>query len=471
MTQAAQPTPRVISGLTPEAPSARVPGATVPGAHVPGALPVLDLDKRTYSRALDCVHCGLCLPACPTYTQNGLEADSPRGRIYLMKGLADGQIQATESVIRHLDLCLDCRACETACPSGVVYHELIEESRAKLAQSRRPTIVERMIQTVFFRVMPHPTRLKLALLPMRVLQNLGLWSLLVRSPLTKLLPPQFQKMQQMLPPRGAMWERSLASFYPARSPDGTKKATIGFMSGCIGSVMFQTVNRQTIELLQLAGCDVVVPKAQGCCGAIHHHGGQVAQAEAFARGNIDAFLPQGGPGAGGVDFIVNNIAGCGAMLKDYAHLLRDDPTYSERAKAFQQRIRDISEVLLELGLPGTPRRLERTISYHHACHLAHAQKVTEPPLKLLSDIPGLTIVPLVEADMCCGAAGTYNLSQPQMARDLAKRKIDHIRSTGARLLVTGNVGCAMQIQSEADRLGVDLHVTHPVSLLHEAYIG
>ena len=431
----------------------------------------LKLDGRTYDRSLDCVHCGLCLPACPTYTQNGLEADSPRGRIYLMKGLSEGRIKATDQVMSHLDLCLDCRACETACPSGVVYHELIEATRAAMQGQRRRGPVNGLIDFIFYRIFPYPTRLKLAVLPARLLQRLGLWDLLTQGPLSRWLPASLGKMQQMLPPTGPIWESPLAERYPAA--DGQRRATVGVLAGCVGSVMFQHVNRQMIRLLQHAGCEVVVPTDQTCCGAILHHGGLVDDAAQFARLNLDTFAKAesaaGGPGK--LDYIVTNIAGCGAMLRDYAHLLRDDPHYAERARHFESRVRDISEVLAEF-LPGpAPHAINRVVTYHDACHLAHAQKVTDPPRRLLATIPGLKLVPLTENDMCCGAAGTYNLAQPAMARDLAERKIEHIKRTGTDTCITGNVGCAMQIQSEADRLGETLRVVHPVTLLHEAYFG
>ena len=432
-------------------------------AHRP--LEVLPLDQRTYDRSLDCVHCGLCLPACPTYTQNGLEADSPRGRIYLMKGLADGKIEPGKSVIDHLELCLDCRACETACPSGVVYHELIEETRQHLGKLKRITLLDRLVQTMFFNVFPHPLRLKLSMLGPRVLQKIGWWNLLVHLS-SKILPAQLDKMQQMLPVTGPLWEKPLQQRYPAHPAacvDGKPKAVVGLLAGCVGSVLFQDVNRQTIALLQRAGCEVVVPKSQHCCGAIHHHGGRLEAARAFAKTNIDAFADAK------VDFVVNNAAGCGAMLKDYAHLLRDDAAYASSAEAFVKKNRDICEMLAELELPPPEQPLNRTVTYHDACHLAHAQRLTEPPRWLLARIDGLKVIPLRESDMCCGAAGTYNLSQPEMARQLAERKIQHIRKTGAKVCVTGNVGCAMQIQSEANRIGVDIEVVHPVTLLHEAY--
>ncbi len=430
---------------------------------------VLPLSEATYKRALDCVHCGLCLPACPTYTDNGLEADSPRGRIMLMKGMADGRVEPTDAVLRHLDLCLDCRACETACPSGVVYHELIEETR-ELMNPRRPrSIVGKMVDTFFYHIFPYRRRVLLALLPARLLQKLGVWGLISRSPLIRRLPRSLQKMHQMLPPTGPVWESRLADRYPAQPHDPSLPTRrVAFLEGCIASVMFQEVNRQSVALLRRGGCEVLVPRAQRCCGAILHHGGRVPAAQALARTNIDAFLPRDGEP---VDAIVTNVAGCGAMLKEYDHLLRDDPDYAERARQFVAKVRDISEYLAELDLGKPVAPVETRATYHDACHLIHAQKVGEAPRSLLSRVEGLEMRPLPESDMCCGAAGTYNIAEPEMAQRLAERKVRHIQSTGARMCITGNVGCAMQIQSEASRLGVDLTVAHPVTVLHRAYFG
>jgi glycolate oxidase iron-sulfur subunit len=435
--------------------------------HKNTGVPVLKFDDHTYQRSLDCVHCGLCLPACPTYTQNGLEADSPRGRIYLIKGLAEGSIEPTEAVTHHLDLCLDCQACEGACPSGVVYHELIEGARELLAPMRKLTLTDRLVQMMFLRIFTHPTRLKIALLPPRLLQKIGLWKLLTSPTLMRLLPKQLEKMQQMLPPTGPLWEQPLAERYPAF---GKKKATVAFFPGCVGSVMFQHVNRLAVKLLQQAGCEVLVPKELSCCGAIHHHAGFADGARNFVRNNLDLLVPKQ-TGKPIVDYIVNTISGCGAALKHTGELMRNDTQYADRAKAFTSISRDITEVLAELLDGEPPHELDRTVTYHHACHLAHAQKVTEPPLQLLRSIKGLKIVALVEDDMCCGAAGTYNLTQPEMARDLAERKIKHIQETGTTVCITGNVGCAMQIQSEAKRMGINLVTKHPIELLHEAYFG
>jgi glycolate oxidase iron-sulfur subunit len=433
----------------------------------------LELDPRTYERGLSCVHCGLCLPACPTYTQSGYEADSPRGRIQLMLGLAEGTIDATASVRHHLDLCLDCRACETACPSGVVYHELIEEARARLAKTAKPTLQDRFMRWIFFHIFTHPTRLKLALLPARLMQKIGLYGLLRKSGIFRLLPKRLRKMEQMLPASGAVWPRRLSA-PAATSHHGPPPANrgsaveIAFFEGCIGSVLFEPVNRQSVELLSAGGASVVVPLRQACCGAIHHHNGAHEAAQELARRNIDAFCPVDGPEP---RFIVTNIAGCGAMLREYDLLLRDDSAYARRAMDFAARVRDISEALLAVGLPALPHPVDAVATYHDACHLAHAQKVTSPPRQLLRNVSGLRLIPLPESDICCGAAGTYNLTEPDMAMQLAHRKLANIVSTGANVCITGNVGCAMQIQSEAAAAGIDLRVVHPVQLLHEAAFG
>ncbi len=328
----------------------------------------LPLDPRTYDRALSCVHCGLCLPACPTFVQTGQEGDSPRGRIQLMRGLADGVIEPTASVRRHLDLCLDCRGCETACPSGVVYHELIEETRARLAATQPIGVQGRLMRWLFFNVFVYPTRLKLALLPARVLQKLGIYSLFRSIGLFRLLPLQFRKMEQMLPATGALWPAPLRGLPASRNQAAANAPAvpkrIGFFTGCIGSVMFDKVNRQAAELLAACGADVLPLRSQTCCGALHQHSGFPAPAMQFARKNIDAFLPKDGPP---VDFITTTISGCGSMLREYDHLLRDDPEYADRARVFASKVRDISEVLLELGVTNTSNASRRPNRYLSRC--------------------------------------------------------------------------------------------------------
>lgn len=431
--------------------------------------PALELDPRTYQRGLGCVHCGLCLPACPTYNLTGHEAESPRGRIQLMLGLAGGTIQPTATVRQHLDLCLDCRGCESACPSGVVYHELIEETRGKLAASSRLSAHDRLLRAVFFGLLTRPTRLKIALLPARLLQRVGLWKLLRKSGILNLLGPSLSKLTRMLPETGRLWPRRLpGSTSTSRKPPGERAIRVGFFSGCVGSVMFDSVNRKAVELLAASGADVLVPRQQVCCGAIHHHNGAHERAQELARKNIDAFSqPDGQP----VDFVVTTIAGCGAMLREYDFLLRDEPASAETGRAFAGKVRDVSEVLALLGLPAMQHPQNITVTYHDACHLAHAQRVLAPPRELLSKIPGLTLVPLPESDLCCGAAGTYNLEHPQMARALAQRKLDNVAQTGAPVCAMGNVGCAMHLRAEAAERGMNVKVVHPVDLLHASVFG
>ncbi len=455
-------TPRVVSGLG---------SAVASHRDLRHPLPVLKLDPRTYARAQDCVHCGLCLTACPTYLLTGSEADSPRGRIHLIKGLADGRIDPTPAVVQHLDLCLDCRACETACPSDVVYHELIEEARARLAETGSPPPMDALTRTVIFHLLPYPVRLKLALLPIRLLQRLKMWEPLVRGLAAMRMTRGLRHLPRLVPRRGRLWEPALAEHHHPAKPASASDAamTIGFFTGCVGSALDGDANRQAVQLLQFTGCHVWVPRPPSCCGAIHHHNGRVEHARRFARANIDAF--QRGAGPHRCDRIVSTVAGCGAMLKEYPHLLRDDPAYAARAEAFAAQVRDISELLVELTPPPPQRSLPTTVAYHDACHLAHARRVTQAPRQLLSWIPGLRVVPLVESTVCCGAAGTYSLQQPHMAAALAQRKLRHLLDSGADTCVTGNVGCAMQIQAEADRQGSNLRVVHPVTLLHEAYFG
>lgn len=416
------------------------------------------------------MHCGLCLPACPTYVSNGLEGDSPRGRIQLMLGLADGRIEATDSVRRHLDLCLDCRGCETACPSGVIYHELLEETRAELAKTKPPA--NRLMRWMFFHVLTRPFRLKAALLPPRILQKLGMYNALIRGTgILNALPDSLRKMETMLP-AGKVWPRRLPSrtqpVGQARNVrldqhEGTRR--VAFFPGCVGSVFGEDLNRQAVELLAACGAEVVISHKQTCCGAIHQHNGADEPAKKMARHNIDAMLPKEGQR---VDFICSCIAGCGAMLREYDFVLRADEKYSWRAKEFVKRTRDITEVLLELGLPAMKYRVEETVTIHDACHLAHAQKVVAAPRRLLAQIPGLKIVALPESDLCCGAAGTYNLTEPAMAGQLAQRKLNNIKSTKAKICVAGNIGCQMHLQSAA---GQNVQFVHPVTLLHRAVFG
>ncbi|MGH7176841.1 MAG: (Fe-S)-binding protein [Tepidisphaeraceae bacterium] len=417
------------------------------------ALPILRLDERTYGRGLACVHCGMCLPACPTYVETGNESDSPRGRIQLMLGLSDGRIAASEAVLRHLDLCLDCRACETACPSEVVYHELIEQTRQRLPSRPRLRLRARALLWLALNVLTRPTAAKILLMPAKLLRRIGG---------ERFAPRGVAKLLGMLPKQGRLWPARLPEMSPIVS---NPKARVGFLSGCVAGVVDDELNRRTLDVLCACGADVRVPRLQVCCGAIHHHNGAHEQAASLARRNIDAFAECG------ADFIVTNVAGCGAMLREYDQLLRDDPAYAARAKEFSSRVRDVCAMVAHLGLPPMKHPIDQSITYHDACHLVHAQRVSVEPRELLARVPGLRIIPLPESDMCCGAAGTYNLTQPEMSERLADRKLENIALTGATACVTGNVGCAMQIRAHAARRGLRLHVVHPVALIHRSLFG
>ncbi len=436
--------------------------ATSPASGAPEA--GVDLawlaSKIPYARYQDCIHCGLCTSSCPTYVETGDENDSPRGRIYLMRAVADGRIGVSPAVRHHLDLCLDCRACETACPSGVRYGQIIEPFKVALHASAPPGdrtgALQRMILHHLF---PYAARVKAALAPARWLQKAGALALAERVGLTRLLPATLRQMQAMLPDLATPGRR-LPEVLP---PIGPKRARVALFLGCVADAMFPETTAATARVLQANGCEVFVPRGQGCCGAIHYHSGVEGPALDFARRNIAAF------DADRFDAIIVNVAGCGAMLKDYAHLL---PAGDEdAARRFVAKVRDISEFLVELGPIAPTHPIEATATYHDPCHLCHAQQVRSEPRQLLAMIPGLELVPLDESELCCGAAGTYNLTQPEMSERLGRRKMDRIDATGAAIVATGNVGCILQIARQAKSRGGKVRVVHPVDLLDLAYRG
>jgi glycolate dehydrogenase iron-sulfur subunit len=400
-----------------------------------------------YEKFLDCVHCGLCLSACPTYLELGTEMDSPRGRIYLMKGLEEGAVALTPDVARHLDLCLGCRACETACPSGVRYGDLIESARAFVEEQHARPLFDRWRRRLITLIFPHPQLLRALLLPLRLLELVGVLAALRRT----------NGFVAMLPRLGS-WE-PLPEVVPA---SGAERRRVGLVAGCVAQVLFAETNRATVRVLTRNGCTVTTPARQGCCGALYLHAGARWQALDCARRNLDAFPSD-------LDAVLVNAAGCGAMLKQYGELLADDPQYAARAHAFSARVRDVTEFLAALPLL-PPRGARRArVTYHDACHLAHGQGVREAPRVLLRQIPGLELVELPDSDTCCGSAGSYNLTEPEMARRLAERKVANIRATGAACVAAANPGCVMQIQAGLRRAGLDVTVTHPVELLDQAY--
>ncbi|MCA9113588.1 MAG: 4Fe-4S dicluster domain-containing protein [Planctomycetaceae bacterium] len=421
-----------------------------------------------YGLFLDCVHCGLCTSACPTYLETGNENDSPRGRIYLMRSVVDGRLDLTESVSRHLDLCLDCRSCETACPSGVQYGRLIEPfrvdmQRIKAAESgKKSSWFQRL---VLYGLFPYPRRLKWALLPARLMQWTGIDRLARATGLTKLLPRQLQRMQHLLP-QLRQPAAQLPEVLPAK---GTRRARVALFTGCVADAMFSQTGAATARVLQANGCEVVVPRTQACCGAIHYHSGAGDPALALARQNLESLLSDD------IDAIIVNVAGCGSMLKDYGHMARelapDDTAQIEQLEQFAAKVRDISEFLSELGPVAPTGSLPLKATYHDACHLCHAQQIRSQPRELLGLIPDLELVPLAESEVCCGAAGSYNLMEPEMSDRLAARKLQHIVDTGAEAVIMGNAGCSLQIQAALRDGNHPIPVLHPVDLLDLSYRG
>jgi glycolate oxidase iron-sulfur subunit len=426
-----------------------------PGHAPPAANPGAAIDYRLF---LDCVHCGLCTAACPTYVETGNENDSPRGRIYLMRGVTDGRLELSAEVRRHLELCLDCRACETACPSGVQYGKLIEPFRVGMEQAAGGRKSDDWFHRwILFGLFPYPARMRAALWPARIAQRLGVVRAVEALGLFHLLPGRLQQLVRMLPPLGAA-QPALPAVLP---PLGAKRARVALFTGCVGDAVFRSTHWATARVLQHNGCEVIVPRAQQCCGAIHFHAGASEPARQFADANLAAFPPDD------VDAIVVNVAGCGAMLKDYGHHWHDE-RQGARAR-LAAKVRDVSEFLDQLGLIAPTGPLPLVATYHDACHLGHAQKVREAPRRLLAQIPGLTLRELVESELCCGAAGTYNLTEPEMSARLSQRKLANILATGARAVITANAGCVLQIAREARAQGETLWVVHPMDLLDLSY--
>jgi glycolate oxidase iron-sulfur subunit len=408
-----------------------------------------------------CVHCGFCLPSCPTYVLWGEEMDSPRGRIYLMKAGVEGRAGMSPAFVGHFDACLGCMACVTACPSGVQYSPLIEATRAQIERRHPRSFADRLFRETLFQVMPYPARLRAALLPALVFQRIRPW--LERSGVLQRLPPRLRALASLAPPVSlAGLTSTLAEVTPAQ---GKVRARVGLLTGCVQRLVFGHVNAATVRVLAAEGCEVVAPRAQGCCGALALHAGRLDEARAFARRTIETFE------RAGVDWVVVNAAGCGSSMKEYGQVLADDPQWASRAAAFARRVRDVSEVLAEAG-PAAPRQpLALRVAYHDACHLAHAQGVRQQPRALLAAIPGVELVPFAEPDLCCGSAGIYNLVQPDAAQDLGTRKVRHLAAAAPDVVATGNPGCTLQIASTAARLGRTMPVLHPIELVDASIRG
>jgi glycolate oxidase iron-sulfur subunit len=411
----------------------------------------------------DCVHCGFCLPACPTYVLWGEEMDSPRGRIYMMQKASEGNAPLDHNFRQHMDSCLGCMACMTACPSGVQYDKLIEDTRAQVERNIPRTSVDSLFRRLLFATFPHPARLRMLAAPLFLYQRSGLQALLRRSGLLNLVPKRFAAMEALLPvvPANFAWKMPVYT-----SPSTAPRRRVGMLTGCVQQVFFSHVNVATARVLAAEGCEVITPENQPCCGALMVHSGLEEQAAAMARKIIDLFDPEN------VDTIVINAAGCGSTMKDYGHLLRDDPQWADRARAFSAKCKDITEVLSELA-PIAPRNpLPIRVAYHDACHLRHAQGIHQQPRQLLAGIPGVEVAEIAESSLCCGSAGVYNLLQPEPAQQLGDRKVSHLLATQAAAVVSANPGCLLQLMSGLRRRGEKhLPAFHMIELLDASIRG
>jgi glycolate oxidase iron-sulfur subunit len=405
----------------------------------------------------DCVHCGFCLPACPTYVLWGEEMDSPRGRIYMMKKSAQGEAPLDQRFGLHMDNCLGCMACMTACPSGVQYNKLIEDTRAQVERNVPRSTTDSLFRKLLFATFPYVRRLRLLALPMLIYQRTGLQKLLRASGLLRLLPKRLLQMESLLPRVPAGFMQGL----PAKvSPEAAPRRRVGMLSGCVQQVFFQHVNQATARVLAAEGCEVIIPQAQECCGALMLHSGLDEQAAALARRMIATFEKAK------VDTIVINAAGCGSTMKEYGHLLRDDPAWAARAAEFSAKCKDISEILCELPARSPRHALPMRVAYHDACHLRHAQAIHAEPRRLLATIPGLEVAEIEESTLCCGSAGVYNLLHPEPANQLGDRKVENLLATRAEAVISANPGCLLQLMSGLRRRGLNaMPAYHMVELL------
>ncbi len=411
----------------------------------------------------DCVHCGFCLPACPTYVLWGEEMDSPRGRIYMMKKSSQGEAPLDQRFRLHMDNCLGCMACMTACPSGVQYNKLIEDTRAQVERNIPRHPADTLFRNLLFATFPYPERLRLLALPLLAYQRSGLQKLVRAAGVLRFIPKRLMAMESLLPPVPA----NLFGRLPARvSPTSSPRRRVGMLSGCVQQVFFQHVNQATVRVLAAEGCEIVIPPAQPCCGALMVHSGLEDQAAAFARRMIAIFE------AVDVDTIVVNAAGCGSTMKEYGHLLRDDPAWAARAAVFSAKCRDISEILCELPIQSPRNPLPMRVAYHDACHLRHAQGIYEQPRRLLATIPGLEVDEIDEASLCCGSAGVYNLLNPEPASQLGDRKVGNLLATQSQAVISANPGCLLQLMSGLRRRGLGaMPAFHMVELLDASIRG
>ncbi len=425
-----------------------------------GALSFVGSDIPSAEDLRNCIHCGFCLPTCPTYVATGHELESPRGRLHLIDAVRSGRIDATDRVLGHLDLCLQCRACETACPSAVPYGRIMEDARASImANPVRSQPKSWWLRTLVLRqIVARPKVLRAALFPARLYSRSGLQRL-VRSKIVPRLPKSLARLESLTPDLGRAAYRRRGTLARPAEP----KARVALLGGCVHGEFFPQTHEATVRVLEALGCEVVAPPEQGCCGALHQHAGDASAGRDLARRNIDAFL------GAGVDAVIVNAAGCGAAMKEYDHLLRDDPVWAERAREFSSGVRDILEYVADrIEEPELHERLgalDLDVTLQDSCHLAHAQGVRDAPRTILGAIPGLRLKEMSTPDRCCGSAGLYSAVQPGMSARVLEAKMDDVEGTGARVICTANPGCTLQLQAGVRRRGLDSEVQHVVELL------
>jgi glycolate oxidase iron-sulfur subunit len=428
----------------------------------------LNLARLDYSVLQQCMHCGLCLPNCPTYDATKLERNSPRGRISLMRAIADGEMDITKAFGEEMYYCLGCLACTTACPAGVNYAELFEIARADietsgvLANPRRDLIRWLTVKFIF----THPRILRLVGRLMYFYQAFGFQNLLRGTKLTTFLPHKFRELEALMPSVRRHFSDALIN--EIETPLQCRYR-VSLLTGCVQDLIYSELNRDTVDVLLAHDCEVTTPRLQSCCGSLHAHNGEIELARTMARRNILAVEHSAGP-LDKLDAIISNAGGCGSHLKNYAHLLHDDPVFFKRAVLWSEKLKDIHEWLGEIGIrrPLVALPADR-VTYHESCHLCHGQKITRPPRELLSAIPGLELIEMQESDWCCGSAGIYNITQPEMSQQLLSRKLGHIRKTGAAIVASANPGCSVQLEAGLRKTGSSIRVVHPVSLLAEAF--
>ncbi|MBD2567556.1 (Fe-S)-binding protein [Anabaena lutea] len=411
-----------------------------------------------------CVHCGFCLSTCPSYRVLGKEMDSPRGRIYLMDAINEGEIALNTATVEHFDSCLGCLACVSTCPSGVQYDKLISATRHQVERNYNRSLPDKLVRQLIFSLFPNPDLLRILLFPLLVYQKLGISKLLQATGLIKAISPRLAAMESILPEiTFKSFQDNLPDVIPAK---GEKRYRVGVILGCVQRLFFSPVNEATVRVLTANGCEVIIPKSQGCCAALPEHQGQTEQAKVLARQMIDSFAETN------VDFIIINAAGCGHTLKEYGHILADDPEYAEKATAFAAKVKDAQEFLINVGLtaklsPLTDKNL--TLVYQDACHLLHGQKISVQPRQLLRKIPGVTLREPIDAALCCGSAGVYNMLQPEVAEELGKQKVQNLINTGAELIASPNPGCSLQISKYLEDKKIS--VMHPMELLDYSIQG